>query len=426
MCRSFLLFFSISLSVAFAFAEIRFTKIKSDGRPAIAIDVFLFIDTGRLELNVSHVTLCNKNPNLDLAKLGFFICREAAWDHVLQQLTEGEVTCALDFDLVKLVFNFRSLNGKSSFDADFQVDNANQYTLALANCLDGGKVSMNVRSAMYNLEGKQNRRDYLSPAETNLPRVYFIWSLVYFTLAWIWIYVIHKGRRTVSRIHFLMLISLILNALNLVCQAEYKSHVKRTGSAHGWDVPFYIFNFFKGITLPVLVVLIGTSWSQSKPYLQGKVNKILRIVIPLQVTANIARIIFVEIPPLDESKYMWYVGFMFVDIICYSAVFLRISESIKDLHEAAPTDGNAEVNLEKLTLFALCYLRLICYASTAPLLVLSLVISSYESEDPWIGVLVEELAMVAVMTLNLHAKSAAGSGKEKYTCEGFDGYKSYN
>ena len=32
----------------------------------------------------------------------------------------------------------------------------------------------------------------------------------------------------------------------MICEAEEKSFIKRTESAHGWDVVFYIFNFFQG------------------------------------------------------------------------------------------------------------------------------------------------------------------------------------
>ncbi|GMJ15003.1 hypothetical protein like AT5G42090 [Hibiscus trionum] len=391
--RSFLLFLFISFFVAFAFAEIRFTKIQSDDRPVIFIDEFRFTRTGRLELNVSQVTLGNH----DLPKLGFFTCREAAWDHVLQQLVEGEVTCALDSNLVKLVSDFGPLNGKQSFDVVFPVNNANRYRLAFANCLDGGRVSMTVRSAMYNLDGKQNRRDYLPPGEANLPRVYFIWSLVYFTLAWIWIYVLYKGRHTVSRIHFLMLVQVILNALNLVSGAEYKSHIKRTGSAHGWDVSFYIFDFFKGFALPVLIVSIGTCWSQLKPYLQHKVNKFLMIVISLQVAANLARVIFVEIPPFVSYRCAWKIGFWMVDIIYYLLMLLLISGSIESLRGAAQTDGNAAVNLKKVTLLRQYYLVVIGYTYITRALVLPLVMGdSYDNRKTWTGVLAEELPTVAL------------------------------
>ncbi|KAK8587292.1 hypothetical protein V6N13_086286 [Hibiscus sabdariffa] len=69
-CRSFLLLLLISLFVSFVSAGIRFTEIGSDDRHIIPLDEFEFTHTGRLELNVSHVTLSNKNPFLNLAKLG--------------------------------------------------------------------------------------------------------------------------------------------------------------------------------------------------------------------------------------------------------------------------------------------------------------------------------------------------------------------
>ncbi|CAM8928970.1 unnamed protein product [Rhodiola kirilowii] len=62
------------------------------------------------------------------------------------------------------------------------------------------------------------------------------------------ILVLYKKRFTVHGIHFFMLAVVLLKELNLLCEAEDKSYIKKTGSAHGWDVLFYIFSFLKGIT----------------------------------------------------------------------------------------------------------------------------------------------------------------------------------
>ena len=154
-------------------------------------------------------------------------------------------------DLVKPVFTFSNLN-----------KNADQFKLVFPNCFGNQlKVSMDVRSVMYNLDGKSQRLDYLFARKTILPRVYFLLSLGYFFLAGLWISVLYKKRLTVFHIHFFILAVLILKALNLLCEAEDKSYIKRTGSTHGWGVLFYIFNFLKGITLFTLIVLIGTGWS---------------------------------------------------------------------------------------------------------------------------------------------------------------------
>ncbi|GLU17598.1 hypothetical protein SLE2022_339580 [Rubroshorea leprosula] len=384
----------LSLFVSLSVAEIRFSEIRSDNRPIIPFDKFGFTHAGRLELNVSNIELSNRNPDLDLSKVGFFLCTNDAWLHVLQQLEEGDIPCALQSDLVKLVFTFKSLNGKKSFNKLYQENDADQYTLVFANCLSQVKVSMTIRSAMYNLDGKTKRPDYLSAGKTVLPRVYFLLSLVYFGLAGLWIYVLYKKRLTVFRIHFFMLAVVILKALNLLCEAEDKSYIKRTGSAHGWDVLFYIFSFLKGITLFTLIVLIGTGWSFLKPYLQDKEKKVLMIVIPLQVVANIAQVVIDETGPFGQDWITWKQVFLLVDVVCCCAVLFPIVWSIKNLREAARTDGKAAVNLMKLTLFRQYYIVVICYIYFTRVVVYALeTITSYKYL--WTSEVAEELATLA-------------------------------
>ncbi|OMP02814.1 Transmembrane receptor, eukaryota [Corchorus olitorius] len=383
----------ISLFASFGFAEIRYTEIRSDNRPIIPFDEFGFTHTGRLELNVSGIKLSDSNPDLDYSKIGFFLCTRDAWLHVLQELEDAEVTCALNSRLVKVVSDFKSMKG-DSFNALYEEKDADQYTLVFANCLSQIKVTMNVRSAMYNLDGKKNVRDYLSAGKTILPRVYFFLSLVYVTLAGIWIYVLYKKRLTVFRIHFFMLAVVILKAFNLICEAEDKSYIKRTGSAHGWDVLFYIFSFLKGIMLFTLIVLIGTGWSFLKPYLQDKEKKVLMIVIPLQVVANIAQVVIDETGPFGQDWITWKQVFLLVDVVCCCAVLFPIVWSIKNLREAARTDGKAAVNLMKLTLFRQYYIVVICYIYFTRVVVYALeTITSYKYL--WTSVVAGELATLA-------------------------------
>ncbi|GLT64624.1 hypothetical protein SLA2020_371050 [Shorea laevis] len=384
----------LSLLVSLSVAEIRFSEIRSDNRPIIPFDKFGFTHTGHLDLNVSNIDLSNRSPDLDLSKVGFFLCTNDAWLHVLQQIEAGDISCALQSDLVKLVFAFNSLNGKKSFRKLYQENDADQYTLVFANCLSQVKVSMTIRSAMYNLDGKTKRLDYLSAGKTVLPRVYFLLSLVYFGLAGLWIYVLYKKRLTVFRIHFFMLAVVILKALNLLCEAEDKSYIKRTGSAHGWDVLFYIFSFLKGITLFTLIVLIGTGWSFLKPYLQDKEKKVLMIVIPLQVVANIAQVVIDETGPFGQDWITWKQVFLLVDVVCCCAVLFPIVWSIKNLREAARTDGKAAVNLMKLTLFRQYYIVVICYIYFTRVVVYALeTITSYKYL--WTSEVAGELATLA-------------------------------
>lgn len=375
-------------------AEIRFNEIRNDNRPIIPFDEFGFTHRGRLELNVSKISLSKSNPDLDFSKVGFFLCTRDSWLHVLQQLEDGEITCALQSDLIKHVFTFNNLNGKSEYNTIYSENDADQYTLVFANCLQQLKVSMDVRSAMYNLEGRSNNRDYLSAGKTILPRIYFLFSLIYFTLAGLWIHVLYRKRLTVFRIHFFMLAVVVLKAVNLLCEAEDKSYIKRTGSAHGWDVLFYMFSFLKGITLFTLIVLIGTGWSFLKPYLQDKEKKVLMIVIPLQVVANIAQVVIDETGPYGQDWITWKQVFLLVDVVCCCAVLFPIVWSIKNLREAARTDGKAAVNLMKLTLFRQYYIVVICYIYFTRVVVYALeTITSYKYL--WTSVVAGELATLA-------------------------------
>lgn len=375
-------------------AEIRFNEIRNDNRPIIPFDEFGFTHRGRLELNVSKISLSKSNPDLDFSKVGFFLCTRDSWLHVLQQLEDGEITCALQSDLIKHVFTFNNLNGKSEYNTIYSENDADQYTLVFANCLQQLKVSMDVRSAMYNLEGRSNNRDYLSAGKTILPRIYFLFSLIYFTLAGLWIHVLYRKRLTVFRIHFFMLAVVVLKAVNLLCEAEDKSYIKRTGSAHGWDVLFYMFSFLKGITLFTLIVLIGTGWSFLKPYLQDKEKKVLMIVIPLQVVANIAQVVIDETGPYGQDWITWKQVFLLVDVVCCCAVLFPIVWSIKNLREAARTDGKAAVNLMKLTLFRQYYIVVICYIYFTRVVVYGLeTITSYKYL--WTSVVAGELATLA-------------------------------
>uniref|UniRef100_A0A162AJ49 GOST seven transmembrane domain-containing protein n=1 Tax=Daucus carota subsp. sativus TaxID=79200 RepID=A0A162AJ49_DAUCS len=71
------------------------------------------------------------------------------------------------------------------------------------------------------------------------------------------------------------------------------------------NVLFYIFGFFKGI---ILIVLIGTGWSFIKPNLQDKEKKVLMIVIPLQVIANVAQtsVVYAEVTTLAFYVFTGY------------------------------------------------------------------------------------------------------------------------
>ncbi|CAI9093365.1 OLC1v1028851C1 [Oldenlandia corymbosa var. corymbosa] len=394
----FVLFF---VAPAPVLSEIRSSEIRNDARLIVPFGEFGFTPRGRLQLNVSGISFSPSPPtNLDLSKVGFFLCTRDGWVRVIQQIEDSEITCILNSDAVIPIFTFQD-GVVPSFTKDYNVTDPDRYTLAFANCLpEKLKVSMDVISSMYNLEKSSSgdsitlTRDYLSAGKTVLPRVYFLFSIAYFGLAGLWVYVLYKKRVSFYAIHLFMLAVVILKAFNLLCEAEDKSYIKRTGTPHGWDVLFYIFSFFKGITLFTLIVLIGTGWSFLKPYLQDKEKKVLMVVIPLQVVANVAQVVIDETGPSGEDWMAWKQVFLLVDVVCCCTVLFPIVWSIKNLREAARTDGKAAVNLMKLTLFRQYYVVVICYIYFTRVVVFALeTITSYRYV--WTSVVAGELATLA-------------------------------
>ncbi|GMH13089.1 hypothetical protein Nepgr_014930 [Nepenthes gracilis] len=134
---------------------------------------------------------------------------------------------------------------------------------------------------MYNLVS--GVKDFLPAGQTPLPRLYFFLFIVYSVFFGIWSYICIKQRLTIEKFQLLMRALLLFKALEMICAAEDTMFVRKTGTPHGWDVPFYIFGFFKGIMLFTVIALIGTGWSVIKPYLQEREKKILKTIISLQV-----------------------------------------------------------------------------------------------------------------------------------------------
>ncbi|KAJ8554243.1 hypothetical protein K7X08_024921 [Anisodus acutangulus] len=394
-CFLFSLVFAVL--IATAIAEIRSTQIRSDSRSTIPFDEFGYTHFGFLNLSVTDISFSNPNsgPEPVPSELGFFLVTREAWQHVLEQLQDSDIRCTLHSDLIKKVYTFdQLLPSAHQFTTSFSVSEANQFTLVFANCMPNLAISMNVHSVMYNFNPKSGQLDFLSAGKTALPVIYYLCFVVYVLMGAFWVFTLYKKRLSVYGIHFFMLAVVILKALNLLCEAEDKSYIKKTGTAHGWDVLFYIFSFLKGISLFTLIVLIGTGWSFLKPYLQDKEKKVLMIVIPLQVVANLAQVVIDETGPFGENSYTWKQVFLLVDIVCCCAVLFPIVWSIKNLREAAKTDGKAAVNLMKLTLFRQYYVIVICYIYFTRVVVYALeTITSYRYQ--WTSVVAAEAATLA-------------------------------
>lgn len=403
MGYSTVLSFAIPLSLlAFfmpsSYAEIKHTPINADSRSVIEFEKFGFTHNGYLDITVTNISYSARiSNNEDLSLMGFFLITEENWVQVLieySELGESDARCVLQNPLIKPLFTFQEMDQSSRMaNKSFLAPGADEYNLKFANCFASVQVWMNVRTAMYNLQ-RNGKRDYLPVGQTQLPGLFFGFSLLYLALFGGWSYVCWKKKGTVHMIHFLMGILVLMKALDLLCEAEDKSYTKRTGTAHGWDIAFYGFSFLKGVMLFTVIVLIGTGWSILKPFLQEKEKKVLMIVIPLQVFANIAAVVIDETGPARKDWVTWTQLLLLLDVICCCAVLLPIIWSIKHLREAALTDGKAARSLVKLTLFRQYYIIVVSYIYFTRIVVLALrTLISYQYS--WTCDLTTELATLA-------------------------------
>lgn len=388
-----LLFFSLLLLLLYpTSAEIKTLSITSDARPMILFEKFGFTHTGHVTISVSSVSVSSALSDTDPSRLGFFLLSEESLLQVLLEIQQDPQFCVLDSHYIAPLFTFRDLSPppSSSFNHSYPVTSPNEYSLFFANCAPQSSVSMAVRTEVFNYD-RDGSKDYLSAGRTHLPSLFFVFSIAYFAFLGFWIYICFTNKRSVHRIHLLMASLLLMKALNLICAAEDKHYVKVTGTPHGWDVLFYIFQFIRVVLLFTVIVLIGTGWSFLKPFLQEKEKKVLMIVIPLQVLANLASVVIGETGPFIKDWVTWNQVFLLVDIICCCAIIFPIVWSIRSLRETSKTDGKAARNLAKLTLFRQFYMVVIGYLYFTRIVVFALrTIAAYKYQ--WVSNAAEEVA----------------------------------
>lgn len=364
----FLLFSSLVSS------EIRHSEIRLDPRRLIVFNTFGFDSTGYIDIAVSNfVTHSEHGKNADLSKLGFAITPAEAGPELNNELQVENCVLNMKYATVVTLFTMEQMYKKWSaehpkkdvpfkeYTYAYNLTNfpAAEYSLVFANCQDIGVPSFDLDVRLYNVEN--GKPDFLPAGKTQLPKLYFLFFLAYVAAGALWLYVCYKERATVHRIHYLMGLLIFLKALTVFSQAGEYAYIKSTGAPHGWNIAFYIFGFFRGIMLFTIIVLIGTGWSFLKPFLQDKERKVLMIVIPLQVFANIAIVVVDETGPSSSEWLTWRNIFHLLDIICCCAILFPIVWSIRQLREASHSDGKAARNYMKLMLFRQFYIVVVCY-----------------------------------------------------------------
>lgn len=81
----------------------------------------------------------------------------------------------------------------------------------------------------------------------------------------------------------MMTVLLVFKTLSMLFESIRYHYLGLTGAAEAWSIVYYLFAFLKGITLFVVMLLIGSGWSLIKPFLHSRDKKIIVVVLSLQV-----------------------------------------------------------------------------------------------------------------------------------------------
>nr|DAD20085.1 TPA_asm: hypothetical protein HUJ06_021548 [Nelumbo nucifera] len=211
-------------SIPFSASEIKNTRIIEDSRPMILFERFGFGADGHVAIAIKNVSWKSKQQNseLDPSSMGFFLLRELSYPKILNESEYTDSFCIVSSRYVELIFKFEQLYPDSTYNGSVIVEHPDEYSLVFGNCQPEYEVSMDVHTEMYNVEG--GRKDFLPAGQTQLPKLYFLFFLVYTAFFTLWVSVCIKQSPTVDKIHIIMGALLLVKALKLICAAEDKFH----------------------------------------------------------------------------------------------------------------------------------------------------------------------------------------------------------
>ncbi|CAM9990050.1 unnamed protein product, partial [Ectocarpus sp. 8 AP-2014] len=351
--------------------------VHDDARRVFQIESFGFRERGFMNLTVSGFSVEGPQPY----RSGFVVKRTGTESSAQEEIENalavgrpgsaagsgdgGEPTCLLDKagpgDLVLELSDKTAWEHGSQASRTVGPGEKGLYVLLYCGCpveSEGGvvmaeeehKVSFKLRVAFWN-EGLGGDRDYLSAGSESLPEL-FLGTFVLFSAALVvWARCIRRHPSQVYHIHHMMTALLVFKTLSMLFESIRYHYLGLTGAAEAWSIVYYLFAFLKGITLFVVVLLIGSGWSLIKPFLHARDKRIIVFVLSLQVLNNVAQIVLEETAPGSTVWLKWRNVLYVVDILCCCFILVPIIWSIRNLRDASLADSKAIRRLNVFTGF---------------------------------------------------------------------------
>ncbi|GAA5803522.1 hypothetical protein HPULCUR_009004 [Helicostylum pulchrum] len=237
------------------------------------------------------------------------------------------------------------------------------------------KVSFKLSITQVNPNG-----NYLSAGDIPLPYVYALSSIAYLIAAMYWIsLLIFRKDTSIFRAHWLMFVLVLCVIINKALQSY-----PQTGRLDFMCLP--------GILSLLIIVLLASGWMFIKPFLSTREKKIISVIIPLQVLANVASAIGNESALGSSDWSFWNILLPLIDLVSCGIILWTILQTRKHLASGASADGKEQDTLSKYKLWSSFYIVTLVYIYITRIVVQILQASLPFQYVHWFGESVNEIA----------------------------------
>ncbi|KAI7853006.1 lung seven transmembrane receptor-domain-containing protein [Circinella umbellata] len=377
-----------------------------DDRKAIQVASFGFLAGGQLSLNLQDFDLSDPQ---DPGRMAFYIRKDrrtlydeeeneenSIEDDNKKKKENGRNECFLDNSHVKdevddgisVIEEISIQNNAWQTSLRVEPQEEGLWQVLFISCKQQSTVSFRL-----SIEQVNPGNNHLSAGDTPLPTVYTYSSIAYLIAAiyWLGLLVFRKETR-VFRAHWLMFILVLCMNIDKALHAA-KFHYKRRGLlTEGWQIGFYVFASVKGILSILIIVLLASGWMFIKPFLSAKDKRVISVVVPLQVLANIASAIGSEAAIGSTDRSFWNMILPIIDLAGCCIVLWTILQTRKHLGAGSSADGKEADILNKYKLWSSFYIVTLVYVYVTRIIVQLLQASLPFRYVNWLGEAVNEFA----------------------------------
>eukprot|EP00762_Andalucia_godoyi_P002128 ANDGO_02625.mRNA.1 hypothetical protein SAMD00019534_116630 len=378
-------------------AGILHVSLVDDVRPFVSFDVFGFASGGRLSLSVSSISIdpppsASASASATEVHSGFLVLKVNSRVDLLPPATTTGSDCLLTHYTQHVSSSsavYALPTTTNTLSAEFVVVDEGYYAVYFVSCL-----SLSTRTSFKATITERNPEDdggYLPVGQQNLPQLLFAMCVLQLCLVVVWALVLRIfAATTTTKLHVVMGLVPLLRVLFLFFEAVRLREIEQEGeAATPYAVPYYLFAILESTVVFVVVILMGTGWSLTKPFLSDREKSVLlRIVLPLQLLADVAMIVTGELAPGSPQLVFWNNVSRVIDVVCCCAVLFPIVWSIRMLR-----DGPRVKAVVRLEAFRAFYVATVVYIYfTRIMVVLLRAVLSVRNE--FMGDLLVEIASV--------------------------------